>query len=317
MTYVQDGEKTKILLSAQVRSSGYRRNLKSFAISKIATRVLSALYNEFPPVVRVESTNYCNSRCIMCPHPKQTRKLATMSVDLFRKIARECSHHRIRKMHLHNFGEPLLDNSLGEKLAIARDMGINQIKFFTNGSLLYGRKLEAILNAPPSEIKISVDGATKETYEKIRVGLKFEQTRNNILNLMEEKKRRKLKTRVVITWVTLPENRHEVEAFRKFWEAKVDKIDIGREHNWAMEPVSQGLPAIHACLRPWESLTILATGEVALCCLDWDGKVILGDVNKQSISEIWKGSLLKEIRKAHIATDFSNLPLCQRCSKIL
>ena len=293
-----------------------RYGLRSFVISKVFTRALRLWYGSFPHVIRVESTNYCNSNCIMCPHSRLTRPKAVMSVSLFRKIVDECAAHGLRKMHLHNFGEPLLDDTLAEKLRIARDAGIGKIKLFTNGSLLTGDRLDALLDAPPNEIKISIDGATKKTFESIRVGLDYDAVCRNVLALMEAKRRRAPGLGVILTWVTVARNRDEVDAFRRQWRGKVDGVVIEPEHNWASDAHSDRNGSMHACLRPFESMTILATGKVSLCCMDWDGTVDLGDVTTQRLEDIWRGERFEEIRRAHMRRDFSELAICRNCSKI-
>ena len=41
----------------------------------------------------------------------------------------------------------------------------------------------------------------------------------------------------------------------------------------------------------------MSNGKVALCCIDSDGKELLGDFNSQSLREIWENEKFKEIRK--------------------
>ncbi len=68
-------------------------------------------------------------------------------------------------------------------------------------------------------------------------------------------------------------------------------------------------------LRISNTFTILWDGRVALCCLDYDGQVILGHVEEQKIKEIWQGDKLKRIRRWHIQGNLDNIPICRDCSK--
>ena len=147
----------------------------------------------FPPVVRVETTNRCNARCSICPHRSMTRPLQTMSDALYRRVIDECAENRCREVQLHNFGEPLLDRSLPERIAYAKRQGIRKVKIFSNGSLLneaWARELD--------EIKISLDGATKEEFEWIRPPLRFERVVDNIHRLVVLRDRRDSPLRVFV-----------------------------------------------------------------------------------------------------------------------
>ncbi len=69
----------------------------------------------FPGTVRVENTNHCNANCITCTRELMKRPTGFMDMGLFRKIVDECAANRVRKLHLHNFGEPMLDKRLSEE----------------------------------------------------------------------------------------------------------------------------------------------------------------------------------------------------------
>ncbi|MCD5397809.1 SPASM domain-containing protein, partial [candidate division NPL-UPA2 bacterium] len=56
-------------------------------------------------------------------------------------------------------------------------------------------------------------------------------------------------------------------------------------------------------------------GEVSLCCLDYDGKEILGNLKNQTIKEIWQGPSLRKIRQKHLTGEFQKLGICRECSK--
>ncbi len=114
-------------------------NRGSSLLSKICCRgvsgVLDAVSGGFPPVVRLETTNACNARCIICPHREMHRPLVTMSGDLYARLIDECAAAGCREVHLHNFGEPLLDKHLEDRIAYAKEKGIRRVKIFCNGSL--------------------------------------------------------------------------------------------------------------------------------------------------------------------------------------
>ena len=71
------------------------------------------------------------------------------------------------------------------------------------------------------------------------------------------------------------------------------------------------------CTRPFNTLAICFDGTVPVCCVDFAREVVVGDVNKQSISEIWAGAELNGIRKKFLhpekASEFPNI--CKKCMR--
>lgn len=299
--------------------------LHSFLVSKAVTKALELAHRAFPPVIQVETTNACNADCVMCPRSKMTRRIGFMDEGLYQTIVDECAHNGIRCLHLHNFGEPLLDGRLAGRIKLAKEAGISRVKIFTNGSLLTEEKSEELIQSGLDEIKISIDGGTKEIYESIRRNLDYDVVCRNIRYLLDLKRRLGTsKPRTELVYTTVRGNELEVEKFRREWENKVDKLHIDVAHNWGLEgrssveyPRARGLDIRHPCLRIWSTFTILWNGDVALCCLDYDGKEILGNLKNQTIKEIWQSRQLRRIRKMHIAGKFQKLGICKNCSKTM
>ena len=56
-------------------------------------------------------------------------------------------------------------------------------------------------------------------------------------------------------------------------------------------------------------------GDVVLCCDDWNHQVILGNLKKERIEEIWFGNRLKAIRELHKKGEFDKISICSGCNK--
>jgi len=122
---------------------------------------------------------------------------------------------------------------------------------------------------------------------------------------------------VKLNFVVRKDNRHEKQSFMTRWRQIVDSVSFDEEHNWSgQDSLIETKEIFHACLRIWNSFTILWDGRAALCCLDYDGREILGNLNSQTIFEIWHGSRIRDIRNLHIKRNFSRIPLCRSCTKI-
>ncbi|MFZ2448413.1 MAG: radical SAM/SPASM domain-containing protein [Syntrophobacteraceae bacterium] len=286
-------------------------------LSKIGCFLIGTVYDRilrpFPTTVRIETTNRCNSHCVICPHQKMTRPLTTMSEELYRKIIDECSEHKLKTIHLHNFGEPLLDKDLFKRITYAKAKGISHVKIFSNGSLLNASNITALLDSGLDEIKISIDGADRLEYESIRVGLKYDVVIANIKELIAQREKRALKhPKTLVACCTTSNRAKSMDNLKDI----VDGYSFGKLHNWGDQNVSPAGACRKPCYRVWSTFTILADGDVCLCCLDFDGKVNLGNLATQtSISGIWNSDLYKKVRRMHKTAAQADIPICMHCSK--
>jgi len=57
----------------------------------------------------------------------------------------------------------------------------------------------------------------------------------------------------------------------------------------------------------------MSNGKAPLCCVDYDGKIILGDFNTQSLEEIWNNESFKKIRQLHLDFKADEISLCKKC----
>ena len=113
----------------------------------------------------------------MCPYPDMTREKVLMSMDLFKKIIDDATTNSIKEVCLNFYNEPLLDPLLFERIKYAKSKGL-RVMFNSNGCLLTEEKINALLDSGLDSITFSFDAATKETYEKTRVGGDFEKTKS-------------------------------------------------------------------------------------------------------------------------------------------
>ena len=62
-------------------------------------------------------------------------------------------------------------------------------------------------------------------------------------------------------------------------------------------------------------MTVLWNGDVSLCCQDVNGEVILGNINEQSLAEIFTGERFRLVRQAHLLHPrVGPAFLCANCS---
>jgi radical SAM protein with 4Fe4S-binding SPASM domain len=168
-----------------------------------------------PLKVEMDIVNQCNLRCTMCmfSNPELYRRpKREMTMEDFARIAEQvfplCS-----QVSLSVSTEPLLNRRLPEILQIVAEYEIPFVYMFTNGLLLHEKLIGKIINSKLHHLAISIDGATKDTYERIRVGGKFERLIANIQAVNRAKKQMGSKTpRISFNIVLMRSNIEELPA---------------------------------------------------------------------------------------------------------
>lgn len=267
-------------------------------------------------LLTIEPNNICNLACVMCPYKRMKRKKETMSLELFKRIVDEGKKLGCKEVHLTQYNEPFTDKHLFERLAYIRKKSMKS-SFYSNAMLLDKKMREKLLKNPVDLIRFSVDGVKKETLESIRKGANYEKIVNNITSLYKEKNEKKQKFPVIEVFFTiLDRNRKEAEEFLKFWEGKCDFVSLypadSRESGKFVEVNYANLKP-YPCFNP-KKVLVLSNGKVALCCVDVDGEVELGDLKKQTLKEILNSKRFKEIYKSQMERK-CNIKMCKNCSK--
>lgn len=140
----------------------------------------SATVDYMPIRLDVEHVSRCNFRCTMCQvseWPKQQRA-SDMSFEDFKALLDE--QYGLVEIKLQGMGEPLLAaDTFFEMIEYARARHL-WVRSTVNGSLLHLKdNYKRLIDSDICEIQISIDGATKETYETIRLGGKFDMVTRN------------------------------------------------------------------------------------------------------------------------------------------
>lgn len=244
---------------------------------------------------------------------------------VFKGIVDDAKSSGIGWITLQGYGEPLLDREIYEKIAFVRERGI-RVSFNTNASLLDGTSVRRLVEAGLDEIFISVDAWSKESFARIRPPLDYDRVRANIEELLGVKAALGSRNpKVSITYVIQDGNEAEVGSFVSHWSGRCDQLIVAYAQDWAgqVKVPSSNSPHIqngrcldfNPCDYLWTSLSVQHDGSVALCCEDFEGRIALGNVRRQSLEEIWRGSLLQKYRQAHLAGRRGSMPLCRGCHR--
>ena len=179
-----------------------------------------------PIKITFDPTNICQLRCPLCPTGlrAQDRELGRARTELFARLMDEIGPY-VFFIDFFNWGEPLLNPQVEELIQIAASHKI-VCNMSTNLSLaLSDDRIERLVRSGLREMVVSIDGASRETYETYRRKGDFDLVVKNLSRIVEAKRRLGL-TFPVITWqfLVFRFNEHERDAAR----ALADRIGVDR-----------------------------------------------------------------------------------------
>ena len=236
-----------------------------------------------------------------------------MPPQLFSKIINNLAQQtNIDTVDIGGFGEPFADKLLFERCELIRQK-LPQVKIFTSSScfLMTSDKHDDVCKYIDG-LKISISGLSKSVYEQCHGGsLTIEKTYANILGLLERVK----KPHTIGGMTLTAENKHEMQGWIDFWEPKLNEVYVWLPHNFGglmnFREINRAKQI--SCGRPFNGpLYIHLDGRVSMCCLDINKQLLIGDINTQSIPEIFHSPAYRKLRKAHKNKNFKGL-ICENC----
>jgi len=254
--------------------------------------------------LQIETTNLCNAKCIFCVHNK-LKEFGTMSDELFKKIITDAKEidtlDRIVPMLT---GEPLMDEKIIERLELINEiLPKTEINLYTNCSLLDEKKIKQLSEIKNLIMFFSLNGATKERRKEL-MGLDDFDHAVKMIRLYETYKKPFFVMFVMFPAIT----GGEINLFDITW----------KEHKWFIPFANfagekyEGLGKTN-CFRAISDMTVLWNGKVNLCCMDAFGK-IFGDLNKQTVKEVWFSKERQEYAQAHYYNQGKTLKPCDKCT---
>ena len=268
--------------------------------------------------LQIENTSICNAACVFCPYPTMKREHGTMGMGLFHKIIDEAvTIPAIDLYTLTGLGEPMLDPHLYERIEYIRSkLQSVPISMFTNGSRLTPDHIDKLSKSGITTVYVSLNAVNpkqrEETmrlkdYDRVVAGIKhaikhgdFETVVKGIVSkdLMEV---------------------GDSETFMETWGGPTSeggRAFLHLEGNWAGATWPVRVLPQNACGRALSQIMVLQDGRVSLCCFDGEGEVVFGDLNDQTIRDIYASQPYLDYRVAHVEGRRGELKLCATCTAI-
>ncbi len=292
---------------------------------------LGLVKGDFHPAVYViEPTNRCNVNCIMCPNSRFANdQLGDIDEAVFCRIAEQIAPFAELAM-LYFLGESTLHPNFPLLLSIARKTPHGRIVVSTNGLDLSDQVIASLVGNVDLVI-ICIDRWNAAAYEKIRKGSNFARAVACVERLVAARLGASTPTIVVKTLdIGLPGDstqllNDENRAFVEFWNERGALPLSGWLNTWAGQLpglrrlARQSTPYLNLprspCSDLWFKMVINWRGEVPICCHDWSSSIVLGDLTKNTVLEVWHSDAIASLRAAHIRGNYGSNSLCSNCTE--
>jgi MoaA/NifB/PqqE/SkfB family radical SAM enzyme len=284
----------------------------------------------------IDPINVCNLRCPLCPTGRGVlaRPPGRMALADLKRVVDEVAPYAYR-VELYNWGEPLLHPDIYEMIRYVSRRRIS-VGLSSNLNRLDARMACQLVESGLSQLVLSIDGATQETYAAYRRRGQLDVVLQNLQLLLDTRAELRSRTPFIV-WRMLvgKHNEHEIEAVRRLaYEMGVDGFATGMLFVDTSDPeqVEQWLPADPAyspydyeeatpsnqwdCDELWESMVVNWDGGVAPCCWLHDPQFDFSSIAHQSVRDIWNGPQYVSARR--VIAGRKPQPgdvqtICQRC----
>jgi radical SAM protein with 4Fe4S-binding SPASM domain len=277
----------------------------------------------FPPYLIIEPTNVCNLQCPFCPRDltEKSRGLGFMDMSIFKRIIDEAVANGAYGISLYMLGEPLLHKNIVDMINYAKQAGMPAVNLSTAATT---NNLDKLLETELDDLILSIDGASKEMYERMRVGGTFEKTLDIATQFLEKKKAMgKEKPYVRVQIIRTKETETEIVDYVKKWLPLADSVYA---HNldgmvpWLGnvmmndEEVKRKNAHRLPCTQLWKVINVFWNGDVSACCHDALGDMVLGNLKNSTLKELWNSPRAQDFRNRHIANDLEGT-ICKNCTE--
>lgn len=286
--------------------------------------------------LEIEIVRGCFLKCRWCTLDRE-KPYQFMEVDLFKKIINELArvHGGYYRLELFRGGEPFLYPDIKSLISIIEQAGVFRdtiLSFYTNGMVFKEEQMEAIVNSPLHfEVVFSIDGVgTPESFEYMRPGAKWETLKKKIVRLssIRASSRYQIFKKIAVSTI-IP--RAEAVPFdvpcteeigrtvkEEFVPLGVDIFYDRVIHRWNGQIIKDGMPVMErrngpCCFIKRGGISILVDGRVSACCGDMDNWLVHGDLNRQSLDQIYYSDALNEMREAMLLGERFRLDVCGAC----
>lgn len=284
----------------------------------------------FPRKISVSLGEYgCGYSCKMCPQGyPENRKINAepreMSLLTFKKIIEQIPDKEEIYFELCASGDLLTFKTLEDYIKYFKDRKPkSKIIIETNGRLLNNERSLKIINSGLDVLVFSLDAANKESYKRLTGSDEYETACANLEGLVRARNSLgAARPLIEVTMLKIAQLSEEIPSFVKRWSKIADFTDIRAPGNWGglideaqCSSLEKLPPKRYPCLYLWYAVKIMSGGDIVKCLVDsYAAPCALGNVNRDSLADIWRSERLNQIRQNHLNCQFEKVSSCERCN---
>lgn len=291
-----------------------------------------------PLSVYIDPGNLCNFKCFFCPtaHNKLLksvqRPVGMMPMALFKRTVDGINFpDKIKALHLFKDGEPLLHKDIVKMIHYAKSKNVaEKIDLTTNGSLLTDELIAKLIESGLDLMRISVEHVDSAGYKRITKNYSdYEQIKNNVRKLFEYKKSVSSKMIVFVKIINVDLSESQKQKFIDDFGPFCDFYNFDEVIGWSngfqhiiniSDKSIDGLFTLNKkrviCPELFKTMAVNFNGDVSVCCADWSMGITIGNTGKSSLSELWNGHVLKNLRIKHVYGKRKEIRPCCDCQLI-
>ena len=266
----------------------------------------------------MEITNICNADCTFCGYRYQKKSKSVMTEETYRKTIDDFSISGGGPLTFTpTVGDPLVDPNILEKIKYAKNKkNITSMFLYTNGILLNKFGFENVLKSGLDRIAISTYVGSSEGYFKFYKKKKYETVINNIISILKINQKLNNPCRITLhlrvekdkaTW----ENSKDFKEIIKYisplnisyltvydsWSERITINDLPDGCTLAIPKSVEEKVKGGPCFELYRRAHVLQDLSVGACvCVDLESEINIGNLENNTLDEIWKGEKLKTHR---------------------
>ena len=273
--------------------------------------------------VRIETSTICNASCFFCPLSNDfDRKNEVMDLDKFKfyldKTLFELSG-QLTQITFSGMGEVFIDKHILDKIRYASTKNLD-IHILTNGTLLSEKDIDGLFEIGIKDIRFSLHTMNGDNYNKVMRYKKDIYNFDNTMKIINHAIKNNPKdTEIIVTSTVVDENESDVQDLIDEFEDRC-VLEIWKPHNWVYsKKYREGDIVKKSCGRPFNGpIQIQINGDIIPCCFDYNNKLTLGNLNDNTLSEIFNGDKFGELYNHHKdGTCGKSDLICKDCDQLL
>lgn len=274
------------------------------------------IISDYPLLVDIELSSLCNLTCPMCytitDEFKQRVNATRMDWELYTRIIDEIGG-KVPAIRLSLRGEATLHKRFVECVSYAKDHGIKEVSMLTHGGKLTPDYFRRIAEAGIDWITISADGIGA-TYEKVRKPLKFSDLLKKLKVIREIKAENGWVRPVIKVQGIWPAIKEDPQAYYDTFEPLTDLVAFNPLIDYLGNDTHIEYVENFSCPQQYQRLVIGADGRVMKCSNDEENREVIGDLNTETVHQVWHGKKMQAVRELHKRPrGFLDSAVCRRC----